>query len=475
MLVLTVGTSPRLIRDLWSRIGTRGGYRFSHLVHPGVARHSVAQDLDPESLHFFREELSDPLPAPDPQLLASLEKGPVPTIHNMIMSDRFVSGVDYSEGLAYATLLTRRLLAVYAATRPTLVIGGFDGLHGALGFAVARLVSIPWFTLYFSGLPYEQACFCSTLSPASRVPLDRRGAGELRREAESLLGDFEARRAQSALYVPPKLLSPSFILRQVPTQLTSLRRVLHRRKQQRYLKYTDYRSSYSIGGMVHEAFRLRKNLYQLRRQRLLSCPIEGRYAFFGLHMQPESSIDVFAHFFSNQLRVVELMSRSLPPTHALLVKLHKSDALNYPRERLAQLANFPGVKLVSPYADSREFVDKADLIFSIQGTMGFESAMLGKPVIMFGDSPVKIFPSVATIGRTIDLPELVRAKLAEAPPARDSIVTALMAYLRPLHPASGNDWNVRPTDEQIDAYVKLFAMLQDYVQGEAVNRAAESR
>jgi hypothetical protein len=198
----------------------------------------------------------------------------------------------------------------------------------------------------------------------------------------------------------------------------------------------------------------------LRRRRLLREPPQRRFAFFGLHMQPESSIDVFAHFFSNQERVIELMSRSLPPTHSLLIKLHKSDTPNYSTASLARYSRFPGVELVSADADTFGFIKEADLVFSIQGTIGLEAALLGKPVIMFGDSPTKLFPSVSTIGKSIDLPALVRQKLAEEPPGRPDIVSAFAAYLAPFYPASHNDWNIRPTDAQIDDFVKLFELLR---------------
>jgi CDP-glycerol glycerophosphotransferase (TagB/SpsB family) len=198
----------------------------------------------------------------------------------------------------------------------------------------------------------------------------------------------------------------------------------------------------------------------LNRRKLLDKPVMGRFVFFGLHMQPESSIDVFAHFFSNQERVIEMIARSLPPTHTLLIKLHKSDAPNYSSAQLERLSRFPGVTLVSPYADAYEFIGKADLVFAIQGTIGLEAALLGKPVIMFGDSPTKVFPSVSTAGKVTDLPALVRQKLVEAPPVRSAIIDAFAAYLTPSYPASGADWAVRPTDVEIENYVRLFGLLK---------------
>jgi capsule polysaccharide export protein KpsC/LpsZ len=162
------------------------------------------------------------------------------------------------------------------------------------------------------------------------------------------------------------------------------------------------------------------------------------------------------------------MARSLPPTHALLVNLHKSDAPNYSPDFIARLQQFPGVRVVAPHASSLDFIRGADLVFAIQGTIGLEAALLGKQVIMFGDSPVKVFPSVATFGRTIDLPALVRARLAESRPQREMIVDALAAYLAPFYPASHNDWHLAPTDTQIEGYARFFRLLSAHVSARVV-------
>lgn len=471
---VTVGTSDRLVRNLWSRIAAKGGYRISHIVHPSFEPKSWPPIPGAGEIHFLRSDARAPLPPPDRAFLASLECDDVPTIHNMLLSDRHVSRLGYEEALAYATSIARRLGALYLETKPSVIIGGFDALHGSLGLAVARRMGIPWFALQFTSMPIGKAAFCANLSPTSAVTFESDRRSGLLTEAEDILRAFETRRARAAAYIPPRLDSPSLWLRQIPAQLRTCRKVLARSKQREFLKFTDYEQSYSVSAQFREAFRLRRNSWQLGSRRLIDRPIEGRYAFFGLHMQPESSIDVLAHFFSNQLRVIELMSRSLPPTHKLLVKLHKSDAPNYSPARLASLCAFPAVELVSPYADSFELIKHADLVFSIQGTIGLEAALLGKPLILFGDSPTKVFPSASSIGRTADLPALVRTKLSETAPLHPRIVEAFARYLAPFYPASHNDWGLVPSDQQIDGYVHLFGLLKRHVRDERAQASRES-
>jgi hypothetical protein len=142
-----------------------------------------------------------------------------------------------------------------------------------------------------------------------------------------------------------------------------------------------------------------------------------------------------------------------------LVKIHKSDAANYSREYLDRMRSLPGVELVEPFADTRQFIENADLLFSIQGTIGLEAALLGKPVIVLSDSPVALFPSASPIGKITDLPALVRQKLSERPPARSQILDAYSEYLKPFAPAAHNDWTIRPEDREIDGFASLFRAL----------------
>jgi hypothetical protein len=383
----------------------------------------------------------------------------------MLLGDRFVSHLNYEDGLRYATYLTQRLFALYEETKPSVVIGGFDALHGSLEMAVARQMGIPWFAPVFTVIPSGMAAFCSDLSPASAVDLEPGRHAAMLELAESCLAEFEGRRLTAPAYIPPRLFSPSVIVRSIPTQAKAFLAVVRRRSHRESLKYTNYENSYSVSARVREAFRLRRNLWRLHRRPLVTKPIDGPYVFFGLHMQPESSIDVMAHFFANQPRVIELIARSLPPTHRLLVKLHKSDAPNYSLEWLARIEVLPGVQLVSPYADTFELIQRADLVVSIQGTIGLEAALLGKSLLLFGDSPVQSFPSASTVGRTIDLPKLIREKLVEGRTDRAQIVKAYARYLAPYYPASMNEWQFRPTNAEIAGYVKLFGLLENYVKG----------
>jgi capsule polysaccharide modification protein KpsS len=466
--VVTVGWAYAQVTDLWNRIAERSEtrYRFSHVLHP---THTTQDrpDAPPQSnLHFFRTQLRQDMPEADRAFLASLECGGVPTIHNMILGDPIISKIDYGEALRFATFLARRLMVLYSELNPSVVIGSFDCLHSGISLAVARKMNIPWYALNFSVIPQGFACFNDAMSANSRVLMQSRPRAALQEFAEEWLRQFEGSRVQAYAYIAPSPLSLFGQLANLPRRLGVLLRTLRNAGLRRYLQYTEGRNLYSVGAALaylRRAARARKAIAAFPANK---APPNSPYVLFGLHLQPESSIDVWAPFFSNQMWVIELLARSLPPSHKLLVKIHKSDISNWVREQLEQMCWFPGVEIVAPFADMRGFIQQADLLVTIQGTMGLEGALLGKPVIILGDSPVIGFPSVSRIGRLTDLPALVRSKLGAPAPSRREIVAAYASYLEPFASASHNDWTVWVRDNEIDGYISLLGELERHLEVE---------
>ena len=388
--IVTIGWAPHQIERLWDKVEGRIGERCSHIIHP---RHVTEQFRDRPSrsrLIFFRDDFSQRMPEPDLELLTSLEQEGVPTIHNMILGDRVVSRLDYQVALGYATFLAKRLMELYGELDPSVVIGGFDALHGGIALAVARRMNIPWFALHFGVIPSGMVSLCKDQSPALReqvVPGSPSSAW-----AETLLKRFEDRSVRAPAYIAPRPLSLMGELRRLPARLMAIGRTIRTARVREGWQFTGDSTDYSVIAAVRNLLRARAAARAISKVRTLDVPPNTPFVFFGLHMQPESTVDVWAPFFSNQMWVIELLSRAIPPSHKLLVKIHKSDVANYSREQLRHMKSLPGVEIVRPFADSRAFVEAADLVVAIQGTLGLEAALLGIPVIMLGNSADHALP-----------------------------------------------------------------------------------
>lgn len=454
-LILTVGWDLSVISRLADPLERSTGYSFAHVLDPSIDRRDLA--VTHPGYYLFREDVREALPEPDPVLLASLERPDVPTIHNMIMGDRVVRNLDYRDATAYATRLARRLEELYGEIRPSVVIGGYDGLHSGLGCAVARKLGIPWFALKFTALPTGMSGFCTSITPENVVAFLPPGQVAGRALAEQALADFESQKLVVPAYLSAN--SAAVILKRLPGHLKVVVRALSRQFGGRFDRFTRVPVSHLAGEYV----RKRVNLTRLPLHLFLESPPDTPYLFLGFHMQPESSIDVWAPFFSDQFSVVETIARSCPPTHQLLVKLHKSDADNYSRRQLRRLENLPGVRIVSPFAQSRPFIERAALVFAIQGNIALEAALLGRPVLLFGDSRFVDLASVTKVGRVTELPDQIRTKLGESAPSRDEILRGFETYLSHFAPGCHNDWRVAPTESQIRALSDHFVAMRHFL------------
>ena len=454
--VLTVGWSLDVIRRLADPIEAATGFTFSHILDPSVDRAGFANHTD-RRVFFVRDDLRFPLPEADTALLAGLESPGVPTIHNMIMGDRLLRKLDYGQVLVYACYLARRFEELLLQIKPSVIIGGFDGLHSGMALAVARKVGIPWFAMTFTAIPLGLVGFCTGMSPDTAFSCLPAEPDAIRKLAEGTLSEFEARRLDVPAYLSANTIA--MILKRFPAHLRRFSQAIRPVLGTHFDPFTQVRPR----DLAREYIRKRLNLFRLSKQPFLRTPPARPYLFFGLHMQPESSIDVWSPFFADQFAVIEAIARSTPPDHELLVKLHKSDADNYSPRQLGHLRSLPGVRLVSPHAQSRDFIEKASLVLAIQGNIAMEAAMLGRPVLLFGDSKFAQMPSVSKVNRMTDLPAQIRGKLSEERPDREAIVRGLMSYLSSYAPGCSNDWQEMPSDAEIRALAEHFKALRDYV------------
>ncbi|MEO8006213.1 MAG: hypothetical protein ABI771_14965 [Betaproteobacteria bacterium] len=461
--LLIVGWEASVVTDLWHPVASNGDIQYSFILHPRHTLDDFPKQWHDDQMHFFRLRKSDPLLPQDLSFLNWLENDGVPTVHNMILGDRVVSTLPYPDALSYATFLGKRLKELFERIRPDAMIGSFDALHGSIALAVAKRLNIPWFAMNFSVIPPGFACFCNQMSPAARVTMRARSVEDGRLLAESSLSDFELRRVSAPAYLEPPRLSIGGQIARIPDRIAALVRTLRNGRDRHFHRYTESLGHYNVPGALKFLRKVASARSAVERLEMMDLPPAQPYVFFGLHTQPESSIDVWAPYYSNQMWVIETIARSIPPSHRLLVKIHKSDTGSYSASQLEKIRLLPGVDLVKPFADTRRFIERAALVFAIQGTIGLEAALLGVPVVLLGDSPVALFPSASRIGTIEDLPSVVQRKLAETKPHRTAILEAYATYLSPFEPAAHNDWTIKKSGAEFQKIAEMMDLLARYV------------
>ncbi|HJP61782.1 MAG TPA: hypothetical protein VJ865_17390, partial [Gemmatimonadaceae bacterium] len=134
--------------------------------------------------------------------------------------------------------------------------------------------------------------------------------------------------------------------------------------------------------------------------------IEGmRYAFFPLHTEPEVSLLVYGRPFVNQIEIIRELALSLPADMVLVVKEHPWMVGKRTLGAYKKMLNIPRVRFVRPGLDARFLIQHASLVAVITGSVALEAAMLGKPVLTFGDCPYNLLPDTM-VRRVADIRHL---------------------------------------------------------------------
>lgn len=185
-----------------------------------------------------------------------------------------------------------------------------------------------------------------------------------------------------------------------------------------------------------------RNPIQARRvrRRLASGYVTGdvlpniRYAFFPLHTEPEVSLLVYGRPYVNQTEIVRMLAMSLPVDMVLVVKEHPWMVGKRSLSAYDKMLNIPRVKFADPRLEARVLIQQADLVAVVTGSVALEAAMLGKPVITFGDCPYNLLPSGMV--RRCDDPRRLQSIIREALLHYTNDETALTAYIAAVFEAS---------------------------------------
>jgi Capsule polysaccharide biosynthesis protein len=155
--------------------------------------------------------------------------------------------------------------------------------------------------------------------------------------------------------------------------------------------------------------------------------------YFPLHVQPEFTTDVRAPFFTNQIALIENISKSVPAGYQVLVKEHpgmKGERnLGYYRD-LRKLHN---VLLLSPSLDSHDLIQASDAVLTITGSSAWEAILYEKPVVAFGPLCYEFYDLIYKCGNVADLPEVLSEAIKRFVPRHELLLKLVSALLESAH------------------------------------------
>lgn len=454
--ILTVGWVPWYARKMLVPIQERIALVSDHAVVGDP--HSIERIKMPEGMRAIAisPRKGERLPAPDLQFLASLEIAGVPSVRNMILGDRVLNQLPSEVAVAYASFLGKRIEAAIRETRPDLVLGTFDSLHSGMGLAVARKMGVPWTSLVYTAIPPGRTALSTQMNPNALLPITREKDAQLYEEAQAIVDGL--RRRDPEVYRNVALNDKRFTIRRLGMHFSNLLARFFSVPEEGRDPYTWPTVRKRMFDVVRRAW----NGMTMPKRSFIGEPPPGNFAYYPLHMQPESSVDNWAPFYQDQLALAKLVLRALPADCSLVVKLHFIDPDNYSRAQLKDLLKLPGLQVADPLSQSRKFLDAAKLVIGIQGTACLEAALLGKPTLIFGDSPYQYFPNTERAKDVNSLQQQIGDLIARPIPSDAQIKESVAEYISRFQYGSCNDWNVSPTPAESENLVKLFEKLIHY-------------
>ncbi|HEY7609108.1 MAG TPA: hypothetical protein VIF14_07740 [Alphaproteobacteria bacterium] len=164
-------------------------------------------------------------------------------------------------------------------------------------------------------------------------------------------------------------------------------------------------------------YRVWSEFRALRRHRLWrASELENRrFVYFPLSVEPEITLTRESPEFCHQAYAVHAIAKELPPDTLLAVKEHVFTIGMRPKSFYRDLARIPNLVFVDPLEWGLDVIRRAAVVATVNGTSGFEAAVLGKPVLAFGvHSKYNILPHVRVVEGWRDMPAAIADVLAAA-------------------------------------------------------------
>ncbi len=185
--------------------------------------------------------------------------------------------------------------------------------------------------------------------------------------------------------------------------------------------------------------------YKLSKIKFEDLPEGEKYFYYSLHLEPEAVVLYLGDgIYANQTKLIENIASSLPPEHFLYVKDHPHEFAYRNVEDYKRLTQIPNVRLLKREIPGKQVIKNAIGVFTINGTAGFESLLLGKQTYCFGWTYYCYYPRVNYIHNIRDLRRVLYENQNREKHEDDEIFWAYInAFLDSAHPGYVNYFMAR--------------------------------
>jgi len=143
------------------------------------------------------------------------------------------------------------------------------------------------------------------------------------------------------------------------------------------------------------------------RNKGFTYPRNEPFVLFPLHVDPEASTMVLAPTYTDQLAIVETLSKSIPLSHKLYVKDHQTMVGKRPSGYYDRIRHLKNVRLISPWEDTQQLMGASSLVASMTGSCCWEAAFMKKPTLLLGNPLYPVGKGIRQCTDLTVLPEVI--------------------------------------------------------------------
>lgn len=375
------------------------GQRWSDLLREGGV-----SDQDIFELHKDGNVWANAPALPNYRNLKMLESGLTVPINDMIIMDRTLNKWDNNRSRSYMAAVGARIEAFLRGQSPDIVLGETTWAvellalqlaerHGAAAGSLGTL-RIPADRMVIFRGPYQRDIH-RLANPVETAP-------DIAQEALISLRERNVQPYYLSMNNNPTRFRPHWISEALKAGKDSLFGKTWSRDP----------SVPTLAHRIHyRVARSWRNLRDVPKAGFERAPEASSNPFilFTLHVQPESSVDVFASPFNDQLAAIRALSRKMPADWELWVKEHSNAIGDRGRDFYQALQKIPGVRLIDPAESVLALIRRAAAVISPSGTVSFEASMLKRPA---GTLAQMYFSPVLALG-TLDVYNLMAGEIEQ--------------------------------------------------------------
>jgi len=154
------------------------------------------------------------------------------------------------------------------------------------------------------------------------------------------------------------------------------------------------KSNYPINIYLKNHFKnnkYKKKLWEYYEARTVKPDYSEAYVIYFLHYQPEATTSPTGDIFVDQSLCIDMLLKNLPSEYKVYVKEHPHQFFAHKEGHTSRmqylyddLLKNPRVRLISTKEGSFDLIANCKAISTVCGTVGWESIVRGKPVVLFG-------------------------------------------------------------------------------------------